>query len=59
MDLNYFKDWIFDTINDGKGINISDIEAHERENTFTIMIEDGSIFEIECKQKKKSAGKEI
>lgn len=50
MELNYFKDWIFDTINDGEGINISDIEAHERKNTFTITMEDGSIFEIECRK---------
>lgn len=50
MELNYLKDKMFDWLNDNsEELNISDIQTHERENTFGISMVDGSVFEIECR----------
>lgn len=46
MELNYFKDKIFDTINEGKELAITDIEAVDRENKLYVTVEDGTRFEI-------------
>lgn len=51
MELNYLKDMLFDLLNDNsEELNISDIQTHEKENTFGISMADGSVFEIECKR---------
>lgn len=51
MELNYFKDKIFDVLNENNmEMEISDIETHEQENAFTFFMADGSTFEIECRQ---------
>ena len=51
MELNYLKDMLFDLLNDNsEELNISDIQTHERENTFGISMTDGSVFEIECRR---------
>lgn len=50
MELNYLKDKLFDLLNDNsEDLDISDIQTHEKENTFSISISDGSLFEIECR----------
>ncbi|MCI8597651.1 MAG: hypothetical protein HFJ10_04305 [Lachnospiraceae bacterium] len=56
MELNYFKDKLFDLLNDSEEMGILDIAVDERNNTFTISTLDGSEFEIVCRKKKK-AGK--
>lgn len=51
MELNYLKDRLFDLLNDNsEELDISDIQTHEKENTFGISITDGSVFEIECRR---------
>lgn len=51
MELNYLKDRLFDLLNDNsEELNISDIQTHEKENTFGISMMDGSVFEIECRR---------
>ncbi|WP_418756954.1 hypothetical protein [Eubacterium ventriosum] len=51
MELNYLKDRLFDLLNDNsEELNISDIQTHEKENTFGISMTDGSVFEIECRR---------
>lgn len=51
MELNYLKDRLFDLLNDNsEELNISDIQTHEKENTFGISMIDGSVFEIECRR---------
>ena len=51
MRMEYLKDRLFDFLNDNsEELNISDIETHERENTFGISTTDGSVFEIECRR---------
>lgn len=50
MDLNYFKDKIFELINETNSIDINDIDTDDRNNTFTVSLHDGSAFELECRQ---------
>ncbi|MCI9428451.1 hypothetical protein AALA36_10620 [Lachnospiraceae bacterium 66-29] len=51
MKINYLKDRLFDLLNDSsEELGISDIETHEKENTFGISMTDGSVFEITCRR---------
>lgn len=50
MDFNYFKDKIFELINETDSIDIADIHTDDRNNTFTVSLHDGSTFELECRQ---------
>ena len=55
MKLNYFRDKLFDLLNDSEGMEIADLNADERNSLLTVMTEDGDVFEIVCRQ---AAGKE-
>lgn len=50
MELNYFKDKLFDLLNETDNMDIRDIEANDKENTFQILLRDGNVFELECRQ---------
>lgn len=50
MKLDYFKDTIFDLINETDTMEIKDILTNDKENTFTIVLMDGSRFELECRK---------
>lgn len=50
MELNYFKDLLFGLINDSDEMNVSDIRADDRQNTFTIQMADRSRFVVECRK---------
>lgn len=50
MDLNYFKDTLFDLLNDSDQLDLSDITADDRNNLFTVCTADGSTFEILCRE---------
>lgn len=49
MELNYFKDRLFDLLNDSEGMGIADLNG-----LLTVMTDDGNVFEIVCRQ---AAGK--
>ena len=55
MKLNYFRDKLFDLLNDREGMGIPDLNADERNSLLTVRTEDGNVFEIVCRQ---AAGKE-
>ena len=55
MELNYFRDKLFDLLNDSEGMRIADLNTDERNSLLNVRTEDGSIFEIVCR---KAAGKE-
>ena len=55
MELNYFRDKLFDLLNDSEEMGIADLDADERNSLLTIKTEDGNVFEIVCRQ---AAGKE-
>lgn len=50
MDLNYFKDKLFDLLNDSDGLNIADLNSDEQNNLFTVKTEEGDTFEISFRQ---------
>ena len=51
MTLNYFKDKLFEMMNEGDNeLDIADIDTNDRENTFTVSTTDRSQFQIECRQ---------
>lgn len=50
MELDYFRDKLFDLLNDSEGMGISDLDADERDNLLTVRTEDGSVFEIVCRR---------
>ncbi|MDE7332408.1 MAG: hypothetical protein K2O16_09195 [Lachnospiraceae bacterium] len=55
MGLDYFRDKLFDLLNDSEGMGIADLNADERNSLLTVRTEDGDVFEIVCR---KAAGKE-
>ena len=55
MKLNYFRDKLFDLLNDSEGMGIADLNADEQNSLLTVRTEDGDLFEIVCRQ---AAGKE-
>ncbi|MCI8785546.1 MAG: hypothetical protein HFI84_02670 [Eubacterium sp.] len=50
MKFNYFKDKIFEALDEIKDFEIVDIETDDAKNTFTVETVDGSKFEIECRK---------
>lgn len=50
MELNYFRDRLFDLLNDSEGMDIADLNADERNNLLTVRTQDGNFFEIVCQQ---------
>ena len=53
MELNYFRDRLFDLLNDSEEMGIADLNADEQNSLFTVRTEDGNIFEIVCRQAAK------
>lgn len=49
MELNRFKDKIFELINDADILEINDIETDDKRNIFTIVTQAGFAFELECR----------
>ncbi len=50
MKLEYFKDKVFELLNDADNMSIKDIETNDREGKFTVSTQDGSVFEVSCSQ---------
>lgn len=50
MELNLFKDKLFDLLNESDNMNIADIETDDAAGAFQIKTTDGDLFIIECRQ---------
>lgn len=50
MKFNFFKDKIFEALDEISDFLIVDIDADDVKNIFKIETEDGSVFEIECRK---------
>ena len=55
MELNYFRDRLFDLLNDSEGMGIADLNTDERNSLLNVRTEDGDVFEVVCRQ---ATGKE-
>lgn len=56
MELEYFRDKLFDMLNDSENMGISDLDVDGRNNLLTVRTEGGNIFEIVCR---RAADKEV
>ncbi|MDE7476874.1 MAG: hypothetical protein K2M91_02820 [Lachnospiraceae bacterium] len=59
MKLDYFKDKIFELINDADNMYIKNIETNDREDKLTVQLQDGTVFEVNCRQLKPPAKRNI
>lgn len=50
MDIDYFKDILFDLINESNDLDISKIDASDKEGSFQITLADGSCFLVRCEK---------
>lgn len=48
MPLNYFKDLLFDVINESDRLNVDDIIVNDKENTFVIRLDKNDVFYLKC-----------
>ncbi len=48
MELNYFKDKLFDVLNETDELDIADLNLEDRKDLLTVTMSDGSVFEIMC-----------
>lgn len=49
MELNYFKDILFDLINEWNQ-DVLEVIANDRENQFWVVMGDGSVFRLRCEK---------
>lgn len=50
MELNYFKDKLFDILNDSDELEIADIFADDKKDLFTVVTAGGDKFELLCRK---------
>ena len=50
MELDYFRDRLFDLLNDSDELEIADLYADEQNHTLTVQMETGAVFEISFRQ---------
>ena len=50
MELVYFKDKLFDLLNDSEGMGIADLNLDSKNDLLTVKTEDGDVFEIVCQR---------
>lgn len=46
MSLDYFKDVLFDLINESDALDVDDIQSDDRANTFLVLMKDGSAYSV-------------
>lgn len=54
MNLDYFRDKLFDVLNDSKDFPITDITVNEKQKNMVVTLNDNTMFEITCTYKKDS-----
>ncbi len=59
MNINEFKDRLFDALNESRLLPIKDIAADDKENTFDITLWDGSEFHLTCAASENTASADI
>ena len=50
MDLNCFRDRLFDLLNDSEEMGITDLNADEQNSLIAVRTERGKVFEIVCRE---------
>lgn len=57
MELDYFRDKLFDLLNDSEGLGIADLDVDERNRLLTVRTDSGSTFGIICRRMADGEGK--
>ena len=47
VDINVFKDILWDLMNESDALDVSDIQSVDKENRFIVAVRDGSSFQIQ------------
>ena len=50
INLECFKDKIFHLLNEENTMDIRDIETNDKQGIFKVFLQDGDMFEVECRQ---------
>lgn len=53
MDLDTFKDKLFELLNEADGLAIEDLELDDTANMIRLRLADGASFKIQCEEYKK------
>lgn len=51
MSFDYFKDVLFDLINESDALRIAEIRTFDKEDRLEIVFSDGTVIEISCRMK--------
>lgn len=46
MDINYFKDVLFDLMNESDALDVEDIQSDDKENRFVVTVRGGTMFSV-------------
>ena len=49
MELNQFKDILFDLVNETDALNVAEIALNERDNLFVVFLTDGSSYAVQVR----------
>ena len=55
MTLDYFKDVLFDLLNESDLLDVSEIECDDGQGIFQITTGDGSRFQVQCEEMKSES----
>lgn len=50
MELSYFRDKLFDLLNESDELNLADLDTDAHNRLFIAKTQDGDVFEILCRQ---------
>lgn len=53
MNLNMFKDKLFDILNETDDLPVKDLEADDVKDTLYVTLSDDSVFKIHCSEVRK------
>lgn len=46
MEINYFKDILFDLMNESDALDVDDIQSDDRANKFLVIVKDCTAFSV-------------
>lgn len=52
MDIDYFKDHLFDLINESDLLDVQDIICFDKENRMLVKVADGTVFSVQVRKER-------
>ncbi len=47
MDINHFKDVLWDLMNESDDLDVTDIQSDDKANRFVVTVSDGTMFSVQ------------